>query len=229
MAARKKTVKRSRPARARGAERAAPSSDGGRERLIAVAERLFAERGYDGITIRDISSAADVSVGLIHHHFGSKDGLRKAVDEACMAQFEEVLRDHATLSADASQRGLEAVSDWTEAWIDRHVANWSRSVKYMRRALLEGGEWGAQVFERFYTITRASVDRLDAAGALRGDVDRLWLPILFMYLDLGTLLLDPYIERVLGKSGFDRELWRRRHRAYTDLILRGTRPERAPR
>jgi hypothetical protein len=46
-----------------------------------------------------------------------------------------------------------------------------------------------------------------------------------MYLDLGTLLLDPYIERVLGKSGFDRELWRRRHRAYTDLIWRGTRPE----
>ena len=86
-----------------------------------------------------------------------------------------------------------------------------------------------KVRERFYAITRASVDRLDAAGRLRGDVDRLWLPILFMYLDLGTLLLDPYIERVLGKSGFDRELWRRRHRAYTDLIVRGTRPERPPR
>ena len=228
MAARKKTARRT-ATRARGAAPASQPNDGGRERLIAVAERLFAERGYDGITIRDISSAANVSVGLIHHHFGSKDGLRKAVDEACMAQFEEVLRDHAALSSDASQRGLEAVSEWTEAWIDRHVANWSRSVKYMRRALLEGGEWGAYVFERFYAITRASVDRLDAAGRLRGDVDRLWLPILFMYLDLGTLLLDPYIERVLGKSGFDRELWRRRHRAYTDLIVRGTRPERSAR
>jgi AcrR family transcriptional regulator len=225
MAARKRSAKKRALARPADAPRSEPAaSDGGRERLIGVAQKLFAERGFDGITIRDISAAAHVSVGLIHHHFGSKDGLRKAVDEACMAQFDEILKDHAALTDDASKRGLEAVSDWTEAWIDRHVANWSRSVHYMRRALLEGGDWGAQVFERFYAITRAAVDRLDAAGRLRPDVDRLWLPILFMYLDLGTLLLDPYIERVLGKSGFDRDLWRRRHRAYSDLIWRGTKP-----
>jgi hypothetical protein len=49
-------------------------------------------------------------------------------------------------------------------------------------------------------------------------------------MELGTLLLEPYVERVLGKSGFDRELWRRRHKAYIDLIYRGVRPEdpRAP-
>jgi hypothetical protein len=39
------------------------------------------------------------------------------------------------------------------------------------------------------------------------------------------LLLEPYVERVLGKSGFDRELWRRRHKAYIDLVYRGVRPD----
>jgi hypothetical protein len=64
---------------------------------------------------------------------------------------------------------------------------------------------------------------MDADGQIRPDVDRLWLPLLVMYLELGTLLLEPYVERVLGKSGFDRELWRRRHRAYIDLMYRGVR------
>jgi hypothetical protein len=68
---------------------------------------------------------------------------------------------------------------------------------------------------------------MDANGTIRPEVDRLWLPFLFVYLELGTLLLAPHIQRVLGKSGFDRDLWRRRYKAYLDLITRGvTPPER---
>ena len=62
---------------------------------------------------------------------------------------------------------------------------------------------------------------MDARGLIRPDVDRLWLPFLMVYLELGTTLLDPYVKRILGRSGFDRELWRRRHRAYGQLLLRG--------
>src|SRR5256885_15442107 len=43
--------------------------------------RLFAEYGPDAVTVRQIAAAAEVSPGLVVHHFGSKDGLRQAVDE----------------------------------------------------------------------------------------------------------------------------------------------------
>ena len=96
----------------------------------------------------------------------------------------------------------------------------------MRRALLEDSDWGSQLFLRFFQIARTSVDRADAAGLIRPDVDRLWLPLLIVYLELGTMLLEPHIRRLLGKSGYDRELWRRRYTAYLDLIARGAyRPE----
>lgn len=194
-----------------------------KERLVRVAMQLFAERGFDGVTVRDISSAAGVSVGLINHHFGSKDGLRSAVDAHFLRQFEEVLFDDALTSRPPSD--ADAFANWVEGWIDHHIEDWDLSKAYMRRALLEGSDWGANLFERFYQVVRTSMDRLDADGGLRADVDRLWLPLLIMYMELGTLLLEPYVERVLGRSGFDRGLWRRRHRAYTDLIYRGTRPE----
>ena len=50
-----------------------------RERILDAAERLFARRGFHGVSIRDITSAADVDVALANYHFGSKQGLLEAV------------------------------------------------------------------------------------------------------------------------------------------------------
>lgn len=197
----------------------------GKLRLIKVAMRMFAEKGYDGITVRDISAAADVSVGLINHHFGSKEGLREAVDQHFIGQFEEVLAEQRPAPR-TEDEGLAQSVEFTEAWINRHIDDWDLTKAYMRRALLEGSDWGAGLFERFYQVVRTSVDRMDADGQIRPDVDRLWLPLLIMYMELGTLLLEPFVDRVLGKSGFDRLLWRRRHQAYVDLIYRGVRPDK---
>jgi AcrR family transcriptional regulator len=46
-----------------------------KERLLDAAERLFAKRGYHGVSIRDITAAARVDVALVNYHFGSKRAL----------------------------------------------------------------------------------------------------------------------------------------------------------
>lgn len=47
--------------------------------LLAAARRLFSERGYDGASIRAITSAAGVNLGAVTYHFGSKEALYHAV------------------------------------------------------------------------------------------------------------------------------------------------------
>jgi AcrR family transcriptional regulator len=47
----------------------------GRERLLRCAERLFAERGFNAVSIRDIAQATGLSHGAIYHHFTSKEDL----------------------------------------------------------------------------------------------------------------------------------------------------------
>ncbi len=42
---------------------------------------MFAERGYAGASVRDICKAADASATMIHHYFGSKEGLFNAIIE----------------------------------------------------------------------------------------------------------------------------------------------------
>lgn len=50
-----------------------------RERILATAVRLFAERGYHGVSLRHIVAEAEVNLGAVHYHFGSKQALFDAV------------------------------------------------------------------------------------------------------------------------------------------------------
>jgi AcrR family transcriptional regulator len=53
-----------------------------REKIRSAAAGLFAAHGPDGVSIRDVVGAAGVSLAMVHHHFGSKDDLYKAVVDA---------------------------------------------------------------------------------------------------------------------------------------------------
>ncbi|MEI8409196.1 MULTISPECIES: TetR family transcriptional regulator [unclassified Kribbella] len=52
-----------------------------RARIRDAAIQLWAERGVEGASIRDIAAEAGVSSGLVRHHFGSKQALREACDQ----------------------------------------------------------------------------------------------------------------------------------------------------
>ena len=45
------------------------------EKLMDCAEKIFAEKGYDKASVREITAAANVNLASIHYHFGSKENL----------------------------------------------------------------------------------------------------------------------------------------------------------
>ena len=55
------------------------SSERTREKILAVAERLFASSGFGGVSMREVGTEADVPFALVTYHFGTKLGLYKAV------------------------------------------------------------------------------------------------------------------------------------------------------
>jgi AcrR family transcriptional regulator len=196
----------------------------GRERLLLVAMHLFAERGFDGVTVRDISSAADVSVGLINHHFQSKEGLRQAVDEYFIQRTGAALERAISASRDLDP---EKVGEHERQWIVRYANEWPDFVAYMRRAIMDGSPWGETLFRRYFESIRTMVDRFDAEGRIAPSVDRLWLPILYMFVIMGPLMLDPYIKNMLGKSTYDPDMWARFQKAATALFWNGANQPKA--
>src|SRR6202012_5617185 len=50
-------------------------TDHTRTAILSAAERLYADRGFADVTLRDIVAAADVNLAAVNYHFGSKDEL----------------------------------------------------------------------------------------------------------------------------------------------------------
>ena len=53
-----------------------------RERILEVAERMFADQGYHGVSLRGITAAAHANMASVHYYFGTKQALLKAIFEA---------------------------------------------------------------------------------------------------------------------------------------------------
>jgi AcrR family transcriptional regulator len=90
-------------------------TDGTRDRILRTAERLFAERGFNGVSVRELAAAAQVNIASIGYHFESKEGLLSEVYRRhCEPMIEERLR---RLKAASRLRGKTKVAAIIEAFI----------------------------------------------------------------------------------------------------------------
>ncbi|MGH2755012.1 MAG: TetR family transcriptional regulator [Actinomycetota bacterium] len=86
-----------------------------RDRLLDVATRLFADRGYEGTSIEGVLAEAGVSRGALYHHFPSKEALFEAVYSAAQARVaQEVIE-----GAAGASNPVEMIRAGTRAWLDR--------------------------------------------------------------------------------------------------------------
>src|SRR3954470_4849743 len=58
-----------------------------RDAIATTARRLFAERGFDAVTVAEVAVAADVSEKTVFNHFATKEDLAFAGREQGLAQF----------------------------------------------------------------------------------------------------------------------------------------------
>jgi AcrR family transcriptional regulator len=63
----------------------AERTDTTRRALLDAGRELFAERGFAGVSVGEISARAGITTGPLYHHFGSKTGLFHAVYDELMA------------------------------------------------------------------------------------------------------------------------------------------------
>jgi AcrR family transcriptional regulator len=155
--------------------------------------RLFAERGPDAVTVRQIATAAGVSPGLVIHHFGAKDGLREAVDAHVLAMFGAMLAELTT--GDLYEPG--AAGSLAEA-VMRHLPPGSPVPAYLRRLLLAGGDSGRELFRHLYEGSRAALDEMAVAGLAARGADPAVRAAILLSNDLAVLLLREHLTDVLG-------------------------------
>lgn len=163
--------------------------------ILDAAERLLDEKGPDGFGLAELGREADVSFGLIHHYFGGKEGLLKAVIRRAMRANGDEIRK---LQADGSfwRRDAPAVLSVFDAYAKRPAFG-----RLMAWGLLTGLLDNDEVEDEFKKDREALDEMLnafreEAPERLRDDV-RVMTALLFSSV-LGYTLMRPRLE-----SGYD--------------------------
>nr|WP_276571127.1 helix-turn-helix domain-containing protein [Kibdelosporangium phytohabitans] len=133
---------------------------------------LFAVHGYAGTSLRVVAEAANVSVGLVQHHFGTKAGLRAACDAHVTEFFRTQLAQQGDFFAEACQADPPVLD-------------------YFARALVEGSPDAAAVFDELVAVTERQVCVPDVAVAART------VAAVLTALKLGVSVLRDHLGRVL--------------------------------
>jgi TetR/AcrR family transcriptional regulator, regulator of cefoperazone and chloramphenicol sensitivity len=184
-------------------------------RLREVALELFAANGVAATSLRAVAKAAGVSPGLVVHHFGSKEGLCRAVDEAVVERIERALAQVPVVKGS----GGELLEERGEV-VTALLRSQPTLCDYLGRALSENTEASAAFFHRLFES--ASRDRaLVKAGVMRGKSDPFWRAVNQILLMVGPLMMRPLIERELGGPLLEEPNFRRWMRARTDLLRKG--------
>lgn len=153
-------------------------------RILQVAEALFAEHGFDGVSMNAIAERAGVSKASVFHHFNSKNALYLAVLKDCTRQAASLLESMGQDDAPVAER-LRAFSRAHLA----HILERKQASRIMQHEMLKGGprrgqELAQQVFgesfARFVEMLRQGQER----GELRQDIDPAMVAIVIISADV---------------------------------------------
>jgi AcrR family transcriptional regulator len=159
----------------------ATKKKGGRpakERLLDAAERLFAQRGYHGVSIRDITEAAAADVALVNYHFGTKRALLTRVFE----------RRAEILNRERMER-LEAVRPGPDGSLDLETV-----INAFMEPLIERSARGGRGWKSYFALI-AQVNNSPELSVL---MTRHFDPVVHKFIDVlssalpGTDLRDVY-------------------------------------
>lgn len=153
-----------------------PEARGGesrREALLDAAAAMFAAKGYDGTSIRDIAGAVGMLPGSLYYHFKSKEDLLIAVYRKGVARFEAAIDDALGSTAGDPWQAIEAACA-------AHLA-----------ILLDGGDYARIVNPEF--VRSFPPEMLPTLNAERDRYERHFEKL------IAALPLDPETDRWLFK------------------------------
>lgn len=164
-----------------------------RARILAEAERLFAERGFEGVSMRAIAEAAGITPGAIYRHFDGKTGLF----------FQVIGRAVDAVAAPTATAGIGA--------IPAMVADFAARPQERLRQMAVEVHYAAAKNPQVRGLLRRCVDRdsgamaagfaaAQAAGQMASGRDPALLAVAVLVFIMGQMHLDTLAPQLVGDA-----------------------------
>jgi AcrR family transcriptional regulator len=170
--------------------------------IMQTAMRLAADRGWTGVSIRDIATAAGVSSSLVVHHYRTKGNLQAAVDQRAVEVITELIDQFSGMATDDLSGG-ELTMSLTAAFEARFGGD-SPLVGYLRRLLIDGGDAAERLFATVFSAVQGMLDELERRGMVIPSEDSATRAAFLLVNDLALMLLREQVTRVLGTDPLSR-------------------------
>lgn len=148
-----------------------------RGRILEAAVELFSAYGFRSTTVRAIADSAGVSAGLVLHHFGSKEELRRECDDRVVDFI--------------AAKGMGAAADVTAG-----AAN--QFGPYIARMLHEAGEASDALFDRLLESARSAVEAGVSSGTMARSSDIDAQAVALLTLGVAPFFLSTQLARWTG-------------------------------
>ncbi len=177
--------------------------------ILLVAERLFAEKGFDGTSIRDIAKEAKINVAMVSYYFGSKE---KMLEALILSRTTDMKLQIENLSKETISP-IEKINKLIEIYISRinknkciyQILHFELSSKKRTLDLKSFTEVKKQNFEFIKTIIIEGQQK----GIFRTDVNIFLLP---------STMLGPFFHFQMNRPQYEEMLELRTDEAYDNYI-----------
>jgi AcrR family transcriptional regulator len=182
------------------------------ERIRHAALMSFSAHGSAATTLRGVAAGAGVSLGLVQHHFATKAGLIKAVDDYVVALVV------AAMSKPIPEPPADSITD-IGSRVTRIIGHQPDVAGYVGRALVDGSALGATLFDALMDVGMARWRQRAERGETLPDVDLTWATINGLVLALGAVTLRAHVDRHLPQP-LTTPVQLKRWQSATDSLLR---------
>lgn len=191
----------------RSSDRSPDRSNDSRELLLKAAKTVFARKGYDGATVKELAEEAGVNVSLVSYYFGGKEGLFKA----CLEQFgrETLAVVQRILKAPESTEDLRVrLTLYAEEFVMTHVNEPELTAIIHRECALDlpfTREVFSNVFIKIFESLMQFLKSAQKSGFLRQDLDLHVTSALFTGGIIHMTRMDHLAKDLFGRSIRDKK------------------------
>jgi AcrR family transcriptional regulator len=157
-----------------------------KEKIIDAAVRLFQTQGYDGTSVRDIASKANVNVALVSYHFGGKKGLYEDLMTQFLEGYLQVIKEEVDKTfASIKDQLLSLVKALLEYQTTNHFV-----ARMVHREMTMDSVLVRELMSTYLRKEKHDLDGLVRVGMKRGEFRK--QSIDFVVIQLRTMIIMPY-------------------------------------
>ncbi len=198
------------------------------EKIVEIAKKLFAEKGYQGVSTREIADFLGINISTFHYHTGGKSNLYKSVIESVYQRELELFHKPISNFSEKDYRDKEkvyhALNEALLGFFEQMSQDRDRATLYVRRWLEWPDEFMEQEVENtlqtFYPFYHF-MESARKAGSIR-DVNssiflRVFLWMVYCYFITGTINWKKWVSDPMKKR--NKENFKKFLKDYIDSML----------